>query len=287
MTLYSRLGIAALTGAGILAADVTYTTTTKFEGGTLVDMMQKMASMPLMGRMMAGNRQAFEDQTYDVYVKGNKMARWGKATSMIYDLDAGSITTINNAKRTFSTTTFEEMQQKMEQAQQRMKQQQGPAIDFDVKVNNTGQTKVIDGAEAKEVVIIMTAKQASAQGQMVVTTHSWLIPYSAGSREALDFQRKLGEKYAFLLSGPAMGGSGQGVSAAINQAYKLENGFPAQMELEITGVITPAGPMGGSGGDPSAPMLKELIENGNFAKGAVDDSKFVVPAGFKEEKRGR
>jgi len=34
-------------------------------------------------------------------------------------------------------------------------------------------------------------------------------------------------------------------------------------------------------------MLKELVEASNFAKGAVDDGKFAVPAGFNEEKRGR
>jgi hypothetical protein len=286
MNIYLRASVFTVLTAALLPADVTYTQTTKFEGGALIDMMQKMASMPMMGRMMSGSRQAFEDQTYDVYIKGNKMARWGKVTSTIYDLDAGSITTINHTKKTYATTTFEEMQQKMEQAQQRMKQQQGPALDFDVKVNATGQTKTIDGVQAKEVVMTMTAKQASAQGQMVVTTHSWLIPYSGGSQEAVDFYRKLGQKYAYALSGPGMAGAGQGMSAAINEAYKQEGGYPAEMEMVITGVTAPMGPMGG-GGDPGAPLLKELIQTENFAKGSVDDSKFMVPAGFKQDSKGR
>jgi len=281
MFLCPRLVVCAAIAAALLPADVTFTESTKFVGGTMVEMMRKMASNPMMGRMMAGNKRTFQDDTYDVYIKGNKMARWGKVTSTIYDLDAGSITTIDNAKRTFTTTTFDEMRQKREQAQQYMKQQQGPAFDFDVKVSNTGQTKMIGGVEAKEVLITMTAKQASAKGQMVVTTHSWLVPYTDAAREAAAFQRKLGEKYAFLTSGP---GVGQGVIAAISQAYKQENGFPAEMEVEISGLM--AGPMPG-GGDPNAPMLKELVEASNFAKGAVDDGKFAVPAGFKEEKRGR
>jgi len=286
MNPYLRLSISVLAVAGLMSADVTYSQTTKYEGGALIDMMQKMASMPMMGKMMGSSRQAFEDQSYDIYIKGNKMARWGKLTSTIYDLDADSITNINNAKKTYTTTTFEEMQQRMEQAQQRSKQQQGPAFDFDVKVTNTGQTRMIDGVQAKEVVITMTAKQANAQGQMVVTTHSWLIPYSAASQEAVDFHRKLGAKYAFVLSGgPGMAGAGKGMSAAINEAYKQEDGFPALMEMEITGVSAP-GPMGG-GGDPNTPLLKELIQTSNFAKGSVDDSKFSVPAGFKEDTKGR
>ena len=58
--------------AALLSADVTYQQTTKFKGGALIEMVQKMASMPLMGRMMGGTNKAFQDQTYDVYIKGNK-----------------------------------------------------------------------------------------------------------------------------------------------------------------------------------------------------------------------
>jgi len=287
MNLYLRIGVFGAVAAALLPGDVTYTQSTQDKGGTLIEMIQKMASMPMMGRMMGSNRQAFEDQTYDVYIKGSKMARLGKLTTTIYDLDAGSITTIDLAKKSYRTTTFAEMQQKMEQAQQRMKQQQSPALDFDVKVTTSGQTKMVDGVEAKEGVITMTAKQANAQGQMVVTTHSWLVPYSAASQEAVNFHRKLGQQFASAMSGPGMAGAGQGISAAINQAYKQGDGFPALMEMEITGVSAAMGPMGGGGGDPSKPLLKEEISSGHFAQGSVDDSKFAIPAGFKEDTKGR
>ena len=285
MNLFLRMGISTALCAGMLSADVSYSQATKYTGGSMMEMMQKMASMPMMGKMMGSQRQAFEDQTYDVYVKGNKMARWGKLNSMIYDLDGGTVTIINNQKKTYTTTTFEEMQQKMEQAQQRMKNQNGPSFDYDVKVDKTGQTRVIDGVEAKEVVITVTAKEATAQGQMVVTTHSWMVPFTAASQEAMDFQRKLGAKYAFVLSGgPGMAGTGKGLAAAMKEAYKQGDGFPALMEMSITGVAAP-GPMGG--GDPSTPLLKEQTQTSNFAQGSVDDSKFAVPAGFKEDTKGR
>lgn len=282
MPVYLRLSATAVLAASLMSADTTFTQVTKYEGGTMVDMMKKMANMPMMGRMMGANRQTFEDQTSEVFIKGNKMARWGQLTSTIYDLDADSITTINRTKKTYTTTTFEEMQQRMEQAQQRMKQQKGGALDFDIKVTNTGQTKMVDGIEAKEMMMTMTAKQANAQGQMVITSHNWLIPYSAANQEAVDFQRKLSQKFAFAMSGSGMGSAGQGVSAAINEAYKQQDGFPVQMEMEITGM---AAPMGG-GGDTSAPLLKELIEINNFAQTSVDDSKFAIPAGFKQDSKG-
>ena len=274
-----------LMAAGILAADVTYTQTTKFQGGTMVDMMQKMASMPMMGRMMSGSRQAFEDQQYDVFVKGNKMARWGKLNSTIYDLDAG-ITTIDNTKHTYSTLTFDEMQQRMEEAQQRMNHGQQGNLDFDVKVESTGQTRVIDGQTAKEILMTMTAKQANAQGQMVVTSHGWLVPFTPASKEALEFQRKLGAKYAYAFSGmaPGMGSAGKGMSEAMKEMVK-QDGYPTLSETQISGVAM-GGPMGGNS-DPSAPLIKMQSTSDNFAQTGVDDSKFTVPAGYKEEKHKR
>jgi hypothetical protein len=285
MKLFMRFGAAILLAAGLLPADVTYTQVTKFEGGTLVDMMQKMASMPMIGRM--GNmRQAFQDQQYDVYIKGNKMARLGKETSTIYDLDAGTITTIESTRRTYRTTTFDEMQQRTEQAEQRMKHGQGGDVDFDVKVTNTGQTRQIDGALAKEMLIVMTAKQANEQGKMLVTSHVWLVPYTDSTKEVADFQHKLMGKYAnaFSNSGPGMGAAGKGMSEAMKEAMK-QDGYPVLTEVEISGV-TAGGSMPGMGSDsnsdPNAPLLKTLTEYGHFTQGSVDDSKFAVPAGFKE-----
>jgi hypothetical protein len=285
MNLYVRTAVSAAFCAGMLSADVTFSQATKYEGGTLIEMMQKMASMPLMGKMMGANRQAFEDQPYDVYVKGSKMARWGKLNSMIYDLDAGTVTMINHQKKTYSTTTFDEMQQKLEQAQQRMKNQNGPTFDYDVKVDKTGQTRMVDGVEAKEMVITVTAKEATSQGQMVVTTHSWLIPITSATMEVMDFQRKMGAKFASVMSGgPGVGGAGKGMGAAMKEVYKQTDGFPVLIEMTVTGVAAP-GPMGG--GDPSAPLLKEQVQTNNVVQGSVDGSKFSVPAGFKEDTKGR
>ena len=47
--------------------------------------MRGLANGP-MGEIMG---QAFQDQTYALYVKGNKMARIGSLTSTITNLDAG------------------------------------------------------------------------------------------------------------------------------------------------------------------------------------------------------
>jgi hypothetical protein len=290
MKLVLRLACSVMLAGGVLLADVTYQQTTKYQGGTLIEMVQKMASIPMMGRMMGGNqmKQAFEDQRYDIYVKGNKMARWGQLTSSIYDLDAGTITTIDNTKKTYRTATFEEMQRRAEEMQQRMNRNKGGGdLQFDVKAERTGQTRVLDGETAQEMLITMTAKQATAQGQMVVTMDAWLVPIKPGTKEVEEFQRKLTAKYAYAFAsmGPAMASAGQGLSAAMQEAMK-QDGYPALTDVAIKGVVA-GGPMGGGDSDPNAPLIKVETQTGNFAEGAVDDSKFVIPAGYKEDKHGR
>lgn len=223
-----RLGIAASLAAGCLLADVTYTETMKFTGGTLIDMMQRMASNPILGRMAGGSlKNAFQDQNYTVYVKGSKMARIGNTTSTIFDLDAGTVTSINNEKQTYSVATFEEMRERMEQAQQRMSRSKGGEIQFDVKVDKTGKTRSIGGQTATETLMTMTAKNADSQGQMVVKVDVWLAPSSAATSEVAEFHKKLGQKFAYAFSGggAAMGPAAGGINAAMKEMQKLD-GYP-------------------------------------------------------------
>jgi len=291
MQFFLRAGVVAALAAAVLSADVTYRQTTKFKGGALIDMVQKMASMPMMGRMMGGNgmKQAFEDQSYEVYVKGNKMARIGPRISTIYDLDTGTQTMLNHDQQSFTVQTFEEMRERLQQMQERMNKGRAD-IDFDVKVQKTGQTQQIDGEIAKETIILMTAKQATDQGQMVVTVDAWLVPMNALRREVQDFQKRLAEKLTSGMSGfsPMMGAAGAGISAAMREMSRLDEGYPAVTEVAIRGLSAVGGPMGAMGGggaiDPNAPLIDTETANHGFVKGVADDLKFSVPPGYKEEK---
>ena len=112
---------------------------------------------------------ALQDHTSTVYLKGNKMAHIGPDASTIIDLDAGTLTTIDNQHRSYTTMTFDEMNQRMKEAQEKMSRHGGNGgadIHFDVKVDDTGKTKTIDGKTAKEYVMTMTA-QGQEQGQPV------------------------------------------------------------------------------------------------------------------------
>ena len=285
MKLCLQIGLLAGLSAVLLRADASYTQVTKFTGGTAVEMAKKMANMPMIGRLGGGAmREAFEDQQYDVYIKGNKMARLGGMISTIYDLGAGTITTINNTKQTYTTMTFDEMREQIERMQQRMnrKHNSGGNLRFDTKVEKTGQTRAIDGQNATETLITMTAKSdgEGGNGQMVVKTRAWLVPLSAPTRELVDFSRRLGEKFAYAYgSSPMMGAAAGGLGAAMKEAFS-QDGYPIETDVEISGV---AGPMGG--GDSSATFMQMETQSANFATGTVDAAKFTVPAGYKEEKR--
>lgn len=272
--------IGALT-AGCALADVTFDQTVKFTGGSMVEMMHRMASNPMLGRKGGGFASAFQDQTYSVYIKGSKMARIGPVTSTIIDLDAGTITTVNNERRTYTTQTFDEMQQRMEQAQQHMNHGQPAAdVQFDVKIDKTGQPRTIDGKDAAETVLTLTAKSAGANGQMAVRVDSWLVAPDAAMHDASDFYKRLSQKFAYAFAGsPGLGSAGTGIAAAYREMMKLD-GYPLVSDISISGVSTP---MPAMGGDPNAPVITTETQSSHFVSGPIDDSKFAIPAGFTQE----
>ncbi len=278
-----RLAVLAATAVGCLFADASYSEAVRYEGGSLVEMMRGMANGP-MGKMMS---QAFQDQTYAVYLKGNKMARIGPNTSTITDLDAGTITNINHTRKTYSVTTFEEMKQMQAQMQSRMKGGD-TNVDFNIKVDKTGNTKQIDGQTATEYLMTMTAKDAGSGGGMKINSHVWLVPTEPGADEVRAFYKKLAAQNKDALGGggnPMMGGASKGLAAAAAQLASMD-GVAVETHMEMSGVSAPMGPMGQPGGDPNAPAMIMATQNKNYASGAVDDGKFAIPDGYQKVDRG-
>lgn len=271
------IGLIGLAAAACGFADITFDQTVKFTGGSMVEMVHRMANNPLLGRKRGGLGAAFADQSYTVYIKGSKLARVGTTVSTILDADAGTITMVNHERRTYRTQTFEEMRQRMEDAQRHMGHG-GADMQFDVKTEKTGQTRTIDGKTANEVMMTLTAKSSGANGQMVVTVDSWVVAADPAMHEAIDFYKRLSQKFSYAFtSSPGLGAAGQGLNAAYRELLNMD-GYPIVSDVAVSGV---AGPMGG--GDPSAPALKMETQSSNFAVGPVDDSKLAVPAGYTEE----
>jgi hypothetical protein len=150
-------------------ADFTYQETTQITGGSMVGMMK------FAGTFSKQARQANEPVVSTIMVKGNKMIRIGKDTSEIVDLDAETVTEIDNQKKQYTTMTFAQMRQQMEaamakakaqqaqQPQQPQQTQQPPPGDaqqvdvkFTVKVRNTDASRDVAGLSAKESIMTMT-----------------------------------------------------------------------------------------------------------------------------------
>lgn len=290
----ARACILLLAGAVCVLADVSYEESVRYTGGSLVDLMRSMSG-GVMGKMGGGRMaKALEDRTYKVYLKGNKMARLSADTGTIFDLDAGTMTMIDVQKKTYSTTTFDEMNRRIEEMQNRMsKNGSHPAeIQFDSKVEPTGKTRSIDGKEAKEYVMTITAQ--GQQAGMRVKSDLWVVPSISGQEELRNFQTKMAEKLKNLNGlNPVMGTASAGLTQVSKEVLKMD-GYPVTQEVTISGVQSPMSPMmamrngGEENKDPNAPFLIMNTDAKSFSDGAVADSIFEIPAGYKQQKmRGR
>lgn len=264
--------IAAL--AGILLttqfafADASYQTTEQITGGQFVDALKSQAMISKMVDKM------FAPTNRIIMVHGNQKAEISKDSTEITDLDKEQIIRIDNTKKTYTITTFEQMRQamkampqQMEKMQQQMKQQpkqQMPNnISFSTSVKNTGVTKVVNGLTAQEQIITitmtMTVTDPNATPQpgqpssmpYTVTTDVWIAPDPPEIKEIQDFDIRFGQKLmqgvdakammeswkAMADNNPAMGqmfGGHPGSAEAMAQMTKEMAKIKGTRILEVT-----------------------------------------------------
>jgi hypothetical protein len=293
--------IALLLMSQMAFADASYQTTTQITGGSFVDTMKQVSFISKsIKEMLAPNSTL-------TMVHGNQKAVVSKDSTEITDLDKECIIRIDNVKKTYTVVTFAEMRQaflnmpkQMDKMQAQMKQAQAnqphpqqPSdikTSFDVKVNNTGVTKVVNGLEAQEQVITMTMKvtmtnpPAPTPGKPVdpnaptsidytVTTDTWVAPDPPEIKEIADFDLRFAQKLMQGVDMKAFADEMKQMQAAGNVATaQLLGGKPgasdamAQMGkeiaklkgtrvLEITsmGGLAPAGTAATASGSPATP----------------------------------
>ncbi len=228
-----------------LLADFQYQETTQITGGSIVGLM-KMA-----GAFSSQARQANQPITSTVMLKGNRMVRMRPDSTEIIDLDRGTVTEIDTAKRQYTTMTFEQMRQRLEQAQrdaekkQASARQQAPAPDeadkdaaknvdlsYQVHVENTGATKQVSGLDTNEAIMTMQMvaqdKTSQQKGALGITNDMWMAPDIPGFAEVRAFDEKLAKRMGYVVSGTRS----PGLSALMAQpgaAKSLEN-MAAEMQ---------------------------------------------------------
>ncbi|MFN7931674.1 MAG: hypothetical protein U0R19_00030 [Bryobacteraceae bacterium] len=206
----------------LLLADFTYTETSRITGGVMAAMSRSLGGLSKSMRNMT------EPQTKTHILKGNKMAEIGPKDGTIYDLDAGSITTIDFEKRTYSTITFEQMRQamdrmmeknkgKMEESKAKGKDPQMEA-DFKMDIKETGKTAMVSGFNSKEVLMTFILegkdKKSGQTGALETMSSIWVAQEKIpGYEELQEFRKKLAMKYAGAFLNSSMAGFGAAMAS--------------------------------------------------------------------------
>src|SRR5579885_1592306 len=231
--------LAACFGMASIRADFSFQENTKITGGAMQSMIR-----------MAGafSRQAREPMTSSVFVSGHRMARLGQHTGEIIDLDKETITSLNFDRHTFSVVTFAQFKQQMEDMSARMQQgknENQADIKFKASAKSTGQTKTIEGLNAREMLVTVTMegtdKQSGNSGNMDITSDMWIAPV-AGYEEVRNFYKAYAAKIG-MLPGQNLGmmaaqpGMMKGMADLAKEISKLD-GAPVQVVMRIGGTAT-------------------------------------------------
>ncbi|MDZ7636678.1 MAG: hypothetical protein U5J83_00220 [Bryobacterales bacterium] len=172
-------------------ADFSYKHETKIVGGAMAGPM-KMAM-----KMSKATREAMSGATY---IKGNKSANQSGGMVTIYDLDAETITTVNNDKREYSVMSFAEMQQAMARMSEKMSGKKGEAnVKYKVDIRDGKKTQDVYGYPAKLTAVAISIESTDEKGNsgaMEMVNDMWLSTGIAGSAEMTAFHQRMGEKLA-------------------------------------------------------------------------------------------
>lgn len=247
-------------------ADASYQASTQITGGSLVDTLKQVSFLSHSLKDMLAPTSTL------TVVHGNQKAVVSKDFADITDLDKQYMLHVDNLKHTYTITTFAQMRQafanmpkQMEKMQAQLKQAQAnqPHVasptdiqtSFNVKVDNTGVFRVVNGLNAQEQIITLTMHVTATPtaGQPVdpnaptsldytVTTDAWVAPDPPQLKEIADFDRRMGE----LLM------QGVDVHAFADQMKQMQSSSNAAM----------AQLMGGKPGasDAMAQMAKEVAK---------------------------
>lgn len=181
----------------------------------------KFAGM-LGGMMnMFGGKAARDGMVSTVIVKGDRKMTLNDQTAQIIDLAEEKVYDLDMRRKTYTVTTFDEMRRQMEDAKKKAEQQAprreeaekkdaaDPQVDVDFDLKESGQTRTINGYDAREVIMTITVREKGKtleqDGGMVMTSHMWMASKVPGVEEVAAFDRR----YAQKLHGSMMLGAQQ------------------------------------------------------------------------------
>lgn len=161
-------------------------------------------------------------------------------SSTLIDLAAETFTTLNHKQKTYSTITFDELKQQLEQRLEEARQEReenaedaedapDTEIEFAFAIDRTGERKQVNGYNAERVIMTIEAEgtaqdpetQETAGGQVVMASELWVSNAVPGYAEIQAFQQRFAEKMGDV----AFGGQSQDqVIASIAKAMGNQEG---------------------------------------------------------------
>jgi hypothetical protein len=284
------LAIATLAGCLTAHADFSYMTTMKTPGGM-------MTSVPGVGG------------TTKHFLKGQKMKLDRGDTATIIDLDAQTITSINNGQKSYSVKKFSDMGELGEKMNK-----SGMEVSVDVK--NTGRQQNINGFNAHEVIMTMAMDSPEARAKGVKTAMEmtmWISKDVPGSQEAVAFYKRNAGKFPWAAM---MGGAGNpSMQKSMSELMRKMASFDGVPVLQVTKMkmLGMEGQMAQAqqqmaqarakleeqvkkGGQQAAMAQQALAmmdrqaggslyevtsESSGFSAAAIPDSVFAIPAGYQ------
>ena len=163
----------------------------------------------MLGTMMRmfGGKALSEGIVSTNAVKGNRKATLNDMTGRIVDLDEQKVYDLDMKKKNYTVTTFEQLRQKLREAQEQAAKEAKEApgeqtqpsstdkqFEFDFDVKETGQTRAIAGHDARQVIMTVTVREKGKtleeSGGVVLTTDSWLGPDIPALKELAEFEMK-------------------------------------------------------------------------------------------------
>ena len=288
----SILIAAVLTFARFATGDFSYQVTTKTGGA--------MAAMAGSGPQAA---------TY--YFKGQKMKHDRGNTAIIMDFDAQTVTTIDNARKSYTVKSFSEVT--------------APAkldnLDAKADVRETGQKRAVNGFNASEFFLTMEFETAVAGRKMRMQMEAdiWASPDVPGGGQVREFYQRNADRFPW---NAMAGGTNTSLQKSMVELQRKMAGIAGVTVQEIVKMKAPAGAAGGpqmsaaqtdqmaqarakleamvAQGGPQAAMLKQQLDrmpggagssgamieitmdSSNFSSAPIPESVFAVPSEYQK-----
>lgn len=226
--------------AASLRADVKTEERMKFELGGMLGKVVNMFGGKDEGTVTA------------IAVKGQRQSMLSDSTGQIIDLAEEKVYLLDPKRKTYRVATFAQIRQQMEEAkakaekaarEEQAKQKEAPpaqkpedAIEIDLDVKKTGQSRTINGFNTNQVIVTVTVREKGKtldqSGGLQIITDMWMAPQMPAMKEIVDFQMQ----YAQKLYGPMIQGASPQDMAAAMAIYPMLKPALEKMNAEKANV---------------------------------------------------